>query len=85
MWCFIWDVSPHSCCKVDLSVAIQNQNIQEILNKRRGEALGLMEEERQRHIKARTKPSRRIGPAGEDVEPAEACRWTDGVTGLQRG
>merc|ERR550514_522580 len=42
--------------------------IQEILNKRRGDALGLMEEERKRHLQARTKPTRRIGPAGE-LEP----------------
>merc|ERR550514_835034 len=48
--------------------------IQEILNRRRGDALELMEEERQRHIQARTKPSRRIGPGGEleavEGEPA---------------
>jgi hypothetical protein len=36
--------------------------IQDILNKRRSEALTLMEEERERHIKARTKPTPRIGP-----------------------
>lgn len=42
--------------------------IQDILNKRRSEALALMEEERQRHIKARTKPSARIG----EVPDAEA-------------
>eukprot|EP00929_Paragymnodinium_shiwhaense_P044099 TRINITY_DN22627_c0_g1_i1.p1 TRINITY_DN22627_c0_g1~~TRINITY_DN22627_c0_g1_i1.p1 ORF type:complete len:373 (+),score=113.88 TRINITY_DN22627_c0_g1_i1:77-1195(+) len=35
--------------------------IQDILNSRRSEALQQMEEERQRHIKARTKPSDRIG------------------------
>lgn len=39
--------------------------IQEILNKRRSEALHLMEEERERHIKARTKPTPRIGPGSE--------------------
>jgi len=39
--------------------------LQDILNNRRSDALGRMEEERQRHIKARTKPTPRIGPAGE--------------------
>jgi len=39
--------------------------IQEILNKRRSEALSSMEEERERHIKARTKPTPRIGPVEE--------------------
>merc|ERR1711988_905590 len=39
--------------------------IQDILNNRRSEALASMEEERQRHIKARTKPSKRIAD-GED-------------------
>lgn len=43
--------------------------IQEILNKRRSEALSSMEEERERHIKARTKPTPRIGPSGEIEEP----------------
>lgn len=43
--------------------------IQEILNKRRSEALHSMEEERERHIKARTKPTQRIGPAGEAEDP----------------
>lgn len=42
--------------------------IQEILNHRRSEALALMEEERQRHIKARMKQTRRIGDAGEDSD-----------------
>mmetsp|Transcript_102418 Transcript_102418/g.219142 ORF Transcript_102418/g.219142 Transcript_102418/m.219142 type:complete len:379 (-) Transcript_102418:71-1207(-) len=43
--------------------------IQDILNNRRTEALALMEEERQRHIKARTKPTSRIGgPASEEAE-----------------
>jgi hypothetical protein len=47
--------------------------IQDILNNRRSEALANMEEERQRHIKARTKPSGRIGPAGEaEVAESEA-------------
>lgn len=36
--------------------------VQEILNVRRAEALRNMEEERQRHTKARTKPSPRISP-----------------------
>merc|ERR1712224_1143338 len=40
--------------------------IQEILNKRRSEALSSMEEERERHIKARTKPTPRIGPVDGD-------------------
>merc|ERR1719356_1571094 len=40
--------------------------IQDILNNRRSEALALMEEERQRHIKARTKPTPRIGMDEED-------------------
>lgn len=40
--------------------------IQDILNNRRSEALANMEEERQRHIKARTKPSTRIGPDNEE-------------------
>jgi len=35
--------------------------IREILSSRRSEALQLMEEERQRHIKSRTKPTPRIG------------------------
>merc|ERR1711904_677818 len=43
--------------------------IQEILNKRRSEALRSMEEERERHIKARTKPTPRIGPGGEVENP----------------
>lgn len=43
--------------------------IQDILNNRRSEALASMEEERQRHIKARTKPTDRIGPGGgEEAE-----------------
>lgn len=46
--------------------------IQDILNNRRSEALASMEEERQRHIKARTKPSARIGPAGEAEAEAAA-------------
>jgi len=46
--------------------------IQDILNSRRSEALGHMEEERQRHIQARTKPSRRIGPGGEFESEVEA-------------
>jgi hypothetical protein len=50
--------------------------IQDILNNRRSEALGLMEEERQRHIKARTKPSARIGPAGE-VEAEAAAQGAE--------
>lgn len=41
--------------------------IQGILNSRRSEALNLMEEERQRHIKARTKPTPRIGQQAEEV------------------
>lgn len=40
--------------------------IQDILNNRRAEALALMEEERTLHIKARTKPSMRIGAAPDD-------------------
>lgn len=39
--------------------------IQDILNNRRSEALASMEEERQRHIKARTKPTPRIGDAAD--------------------
>merc|ERR1712205_181842 len=41
--------------------------IQDILNKRRSEALRLMEDERQRHIQARTKPTPRIGPGGDNA------------------
>jgi predicted nucleic acid-binding Zn-ribbon protein len=41
--------------------------IQHILNTRRSEALSAMEEELQRHIKARTKPTPRIGE-GDDTE-----------------
>jgi hypothetical protein len=47
--------------------------IQEILNKRRSEALSSMEEERERHIKARTKPTPRIGPGGD----AEDSRYQE--------
>mmetsp|Transcript_71700 Transcript_71700/g.115758 ORF Transcript_71700/g.115758 Transcript_71700/m.115758 type:complete len:386 (-) Transcript_71700:30-1187(-) len=42
--------------------------IQDILNARLSEALGLMEEERKTHIKARTKPSARIGESQDDVD-----------------
>lgn len=44
--------------------------IQDVLNNRRSEALGLMEEERTRHIKARTKPSARIGAEDETEDEA---------------
>merc|ERR1712232_212508 len=44
--------------------------IQDLLNTRRSEALAQMEEERQRHIKARTKPTPRIGV--EDDPAVEA-------------
>lgn len=40
--------------------------IQDILNNRRSEALAAMDEERQRHIKARTKPTPRIGESPKD-------------------
>lgn len=46
-------------------------NIQAILNRRRSEALKLMEEERERHIKARTKPTKRIGVDRELEEKME--------------
>jgi len=39
--------------------------VQEILNARRSQALALMEEEREMHTLARTKPSPRIGPDGD--------------------
>lgn len=42
--------------------------IQDVLNNRRSEALALMEEERRRHVKARTKPSQRIGTEAEETE-----------------
>lgn len=51
--------------------------IQDILNNRRSEALANMEEERQLHIKARTKPSPRIGSAGEEVPDAEVALRCD--------
>jgi chromosome segregation ATPase len=44
--------------------------IQDILNTRRSEALASMEEERQRHIKARTKPTSRIG-SREDLDESQ--------------
>jgi len=42
--------------------------IQDILSSRRAEALAAMEEERQLHIKARTKPTPRIGEEEPDLE-----------------
>mmetsp|Transcript_106482 Transcript_106482/g.339738 ORF Transcript_106482/g.339738 Transcript_106482/m.339738 type:complete len:172 (+) Transcript_106482:1905-2420(+) len=54
-------------------------HIQDILNVRRSEALQSMEGERQLHIKARTKPSRRIGDSGaeeRDLAP-EMVKCTD--------
>lgn len=51
--------------------------IQDILNNRRAEALALMEEERQRHIRARTKPTSRIGPVEEErFQPYELAKST---------
>jgi hypothetical protein len=46
--------------------------IQDILNHRRSEALANMEEERQLHIKARTKPSARIGEVPE-TQNVDTC------------
>jgi len=61
--------------------------IQDILNNRRSEALGLMEEERQRHNKARTKPSARIGKTGADEDACAAdgvkCESYDLVKGTR--
>eukprot|EP00928_Gymnodinium_smaydae_P062970 TRINITY_DN46686_c0_g1_i1.p1 TRINITY_DN46686_c0_g1~~TRINITY_DN46686_c0_g1_i1.p1 ORF type:complete len:389 (+),score=97.06 TRINITY_DN46686_c0_g1_i1:48-1169(+) len=55
--------------------------IQDIIGKRRAEALALMEEERQRHLIARSKPTPRIGigPDGEEeprCAPYEMCSDT---------
>lgn len=47
--------------------------IQDILNNRRSEALEAMDEERQRHIKARTKPTERIGDGEREVEIDSTC------------
>lgn len=46
--------------------------VQEILNGRRAEALRNMEEERQRHIVARTKPSQRIGAVASSASAVVA-------------
>lgn len=43
--------------------------VQEILNVRRAEALRNMEDERQRHIKARTKPTPRVSPLAPVANP----------------
>eukprot|EP00747_Dinoflagellata_sp_TGD_P164314 gnl/TRDRNA2_/TRDRNA2_184088_c0_seq1.p1 gnl/TRDRNA2_/TRDRNA2_184088_c0~~gnl/TRDRNA2_/TRDRNA2_184088_c0_seq1.p1 ORF type:complete len:379 (+),score=88.30 gnl/TRDRNA2_/TRDRNA2_184088_c0_seq1:104-1240(+) len=60
--------------------------IQNILNKRRSEALQLMEEERQRHIQARTKPTPRIGPGdiavGQEYELAKGARYRQDPMGM---
>jgi len=59
--------------------------IQDILNNRRSEALGEMEEERQRHIKARTKPTPRIANAAGDAgaESGSRCEPYDLVKGTR--
>jgi len=51
--------------------------IQDILNARRSSALSSMEDERQRHVKARTKPTQRIGPGGQKILEAEAQKEED--------
>jgi chromosome segregation ATPase len=53
--------------------------IQDILNTRRSEALSAMEEERLRHIKARTKPTARIGNREDLDESQEQIKFEPAV------
>lgn len=62
--------------------------IQDILNNRRSEALAKMEEERRSHIRARTKPTQRIGAADDgektDEEETEHGDTNKGDSGAVR-
>lgn len=51
--------------------------MQDILSTRRADALQQMEEERQRHIQARTKPTQRIGDLEEEEENEERFEPAD--------